>query len=161
MRKEFKLIVAATSLLALTALGTHAVAGPGPRCDHDGGPGWSEMQGDFKARAEKRLGDLKAGLKLRPEQEGSWKTFSGVLLAQAEEMQGKVKAWRTTSEAKTALERIEQVQKGAEERRAALDAVAGATKTFYGALDGEQKAYFDQNFRLMPGERGRHHRRPA
>lgn len=161
---KLKLIVAGGSLLALTALGAGQVlAGPDRHCDHDGGPGASAMGGefkDFKARAEKRLGDLKVALKLRPEQEGGWNAFRGILLAQAEQMQSGVTAWRATSEQKTAIERIEQVQKGADERRAALDAVANATKAFYATLDDGQKATFDKHFRLMPGD-GPRHRRPA
>lgn len=162
--RKLKLIVAGGSLLALTTLGAgHALAAPDRHCDHDGSPGWGAMRGefkDFKARAEKRLGDLKVALKLRPEQEGGWNDFSGVLLAQAEQMQAKVKAWRATAEQTTAIERIEQVRRGADERRSALDAVANATKAFYATLDGEQKAVFDKQFRLMPGDRPRH-RRPA
>jgi hypothetical protein len=160
--RKLKLIVAGGSLLALTVMGTgQALAVPDRHCDHDGGP--SAMRGefkDFKARADKRLGDLKAALKLRPEQEGGWNDFKGVLLAQAEQMEARVKAWRAGAEQKTAIERIEQVQKGADERRASLDAVAKATKAFYATLDEGQKAVFDKQFRLMPGD-GVRHRRPA
>ena len=165
---KLKLIVAGGSLLALTTLGAGSLlAAPhGGGCDHQAGSGWGAMRGearglpDFGARAEARLGDLKAGLKLRPEQEAAWNEFRGALLSQAEQMQEKMTTRRASADAKTALERLEQAQEGADQRRAALDAVAQATKAFYPTLDKEQKAFFDENFRLMPGKRGGH-RHPA
>lgn len=154
MNAKLKMMLAGGSLVVLAGLGTGAViAAPEAPCGKDGRPPWAAMRdGGFKAIAEKRLGALHDGLKLQAGQEAAWADFQRVLLGEAEKMQTKMKDWRESAADKTAIQRIEHVQQGADARRASLDAVAGATRSFYAVLDDGQKAFFDKNFRLMPHE---------
>lgn len=110
---------------------------------------------DLKLMAEHRLLNLHAVLKLRSDQEPAWNEFRQALLTQAEQMQGKMKQAREVAKA-SAVERLEWMVKGSDDRKAALTAVLAATKKFYPALDAEQKVRFDKAFHLTRGRHGRH-----
>jgi hypothetical protein len=154
MNRKLKIALAGVGLVAATGIGAGLVmAEAGGDCV----PGPHLMRGawggDIKSMAEGRLDRLHADLKLRSEQEPAWQDFSTTVTGQAARLAEKLKTWRETSANATAVERLERAQQGMDEGRLALDQLATATKRFYGALDKEQQARFDElTKRLSPGK---------
>ena len=100
----------------------------------------------MQARMAKHQADLKAQLKLTPAQEGAWSAFSA-------SMQPPAHGARMTQEQRaemdklTTPERIDKMRamrsQHMAEMNASMDKRGEATKTFYAALDADQKKVFD------------------
>lgn len=159
MNRKLKIALAGVGLLVATAVGGGLVMAQGSNaCEHGPRMMRSAWSGDFNAMAESRLDSLHADLKLRSEQEAAWKDFRATVSVQAVHMGEKVKNWREAAAAETrptAIERLERAQKGLDDGRLALDQLTAATKRFYGTLDKEQQARFDDLTKRFPaGNRG-------
>jgi hypothetical protein len=121
----------------------------------------------FRARAQermaKRLGVLKAQLKITAAQEGAWTAWTTALQPSANRPQ---RMDREAMMRLTTPERIDRMKALRAARNAEMDRRLDATKTFYAALGAEQKAVFDavgmKHFgkggkRGFGGHRGGHH----
>lgn len=156
MKRNLKIALAGMGLVVATGIGAGLVmADGGAACGHGPHMMRGAWGGDIKAMATGRLDRLHTDLKLRPEQEAAWREFSEAVGGQAANMTEKVKAWKETSAATTAVERLERTQKGMDDGRQALEQLTAATKRFYAALDKEQQGRFDElTKRMSPGQRG-------
>jgi protein CpxP len=145
------LILGLALLGPLAAYAEPAAAPPAPKAN-DAGPGgpWGEHG---RRHMQERLDQLHKELKLTPEQEADWKTFSEKL----DEAKKERKEARPDGEALRKLsapERLEKMIEFGKARQAAMEEVLAATKTFYAKLTPEQKKTFDD---LTPfGERAPH-----
>lgn len=162
----------------VTTLGIGALAQAQPQQPGTGGP--QMMQGQrgqpdgaraerFRARQQermaKRLGVLKAQLKIAPAQEGAWTAWTTALQPAARPPRPD----RAEMARLTTPERIDRMKARRAARQADMDRRLDATKTFYAALSAEQKAAFDAvglRFMGAKGKRGgrgdggmRHHQR--
>jgi len=107
-------------------------------CEHHKG-----AMGASATRAEKRLNDLKAKLKLTPEQTTAWQAFSDKLGAESKDMgTTREKMWK--DQPGTSPERMAKAADAMKERAQTMADMAAATKTFYDVLTPEQKATFDK-----------------
>jgi Spy/CpxP family protein refolding chaperone len=92
----------------------------------------------------KHLAELKSKLKLTPEQEGAWTTFSSAMKPPAHS--AKRPDFAALDKLSTP-ERIDQMHALRKEHIAAMDSAMDqreeATKTFYAALNADQKKTFD------------------
>jgi periplasmic protein CpxP/Spy len=121
--------------------------------------------GNDQARMEERFAKhqamLKAKLKITPEQEDAWTTFSTAMKPPAMGTAGGM-GMRHDPKIQAEMdklptpERIDKMRAMRQQRMTAMNAEmdkrADATKAFYAALSSEQKAVFDAN-----PMRGRHH----
>ena len=137
------------SLLAAT--GTLALAQAPAAGDAPARPGWSErraermdparMQQRMAERHAQRMDKLKAELKLSPAQEGAWTQFSAAMQPPAFEPRGP--GARADFARLSTPERIDLMQKRADERHARMKQRGDATKAFYAQLTPEQQKSFD------------------
>jgi periplasmic protein CpxP/Spy len=126
--------------------------GAGPRFGA-GGPGFGPGMGmraghgpmvgvDSAAAIDARMSDLKTQLKITPEQEAAWQTFSAAAKQQAAGMQALREQMH--SAAGTASERMTEHTQAMQQRSAAMTATANAFNALYAVLTPEQKAIADQ-----------------
>jgi len=144
-RKTVVAVLAAASL-ALGAVvanaGGHDKSGWGGHCGNYYGKAdgkWSEK--DFKEQIAERQARLKKVLKIEPNQEAAWKTFTDQMSAQAQERFGNFDPDQFLG-----LTTPERMEKRLELSRQAQDAMSKrleAVKTFYASLTAEQKKKFD------------------
>ena len=153
MRPTSSLLILAATL----AVSTGAQAQPGPRAPSP------EMQAMRVAHMQQRAADLRTVLRLRPDQEGAFQAFlksigpppgmhgmSGMSgMHEMSGMSGPPKAISTP-------ERLDEMAKRRDAREAEGQRRVEALKTFYAALNTEQKQVFDALGRLRggPGMRG-------
>lgn len=162
----------------VTTIGIGAIAQAQPQQPATGGP--QTMQGQrgqpdgaraerFRARHQermaKRLGVLKAQLRIAPAQEGAWTAWTTALQPAARPQRPD----RAEMARLTTPERIDRMKARRAARQADMDRRLDATKIFYAALSTEQKAAFDavglrfmgpKGMRGGRGEGGmRHHQR--
>jgi hypothetical protein len=156
----------AAGLVATIGLGAFAQAQP----QQPGAGGPQMMQGQrgqqdparaerFRARQQermaKRLGVLKAQLKIAPAQEGAWTAWTTALQPAARAPRPD----RAEMARLTTPERIDRMKARRAARQADMDRRLDATKAFYTALNPEQRAAFDAvGLRFMggKGKRGGH-----
>lgn len=111
----------------------------------------------MQARMAKRQAEMKARLKITPEQEPAWAAFTGAMQPPAGGM-----GWHQSSEQMAALnkmqtpERIDKMRALRTERmtemtemNAMADKMGDAAKTFYATLSAEQKSIFDAEHRKL------------
>lgn len=160
--------LAATVLLAGLGIGAGAQVQPQPAPAPPTAP--RMMQGERAGMAEpgrlqrwreermaRRLADLKQLLRITPQQEGAWSTWTTALKPVAVQRPDRFEFARMTTP-----ERIDRLKLVRAERHAQGDRRLDATKAFYAALDAEQKRLFDARglrFLRNKGERGRPHGR--
>ena len=138
MKPVIKTILLTGLLASLTAL-SQAQPGPGPGA---GGPG---PNSDTRTRMQERIGhratDIKAKLKLTPEQEGAWTTYIAAMKPSANAK------WpdRAEIEKLTTPERLDKMRDLRKQHDAEMDRRDDATRTFYATLTPEQKKTFDAN----------------
>lgn len=160
MKKTFKSLVLAA---ALGTVGLVAMAQPmgGPE-GHGDMAGHSRMgkmdPAKMEAMAAKRAAELKAQLKLTPEQEPAWNSFVAAMKPDAKAMPQRPA--REELDKLTTPERIDKMRALRDQQHkdmlAAMDKRDQATKTFYATLNAEQKKTFDaQHLRMGHG-----HQRP-
>jgi len=108
-----------------------------------GGPGGPGPDGNMRARMHEhmaqRASDLKAKLKLTPEQEVSWKTYMAEMKPPADMK----RPARGEMEKLSTPERLDKMREMRKLHEAESDRRDGATRTFYATLNAEQKAVFD------------------
>lgn len=146
------------SVLAQPAGDPHPEGGPGM---HRPGP---EQRERMKEHMAKRVAELKAKLKLSPEQEGAWNAY----LATMKPAEPSAAPKREDIAKLSTPERLDKMREMRLQRDAELDKRDAATRSFYSALSAEQKKVFDeQTLRHMHpgGPRGegrpREERQPA
>ena len=107
--------------------------------------------GKMEAMVAKHLADLKTKLKITAPQEGAWTTFTAALKPPA-----RVEHTRpdpAEMEKLTTPERIDKMRalraQHMSDRQAAMDKREEATKTFYAALNADQKKVFDAEHSKM------------
>lgn len=136
MKRSTRILVAAMAAVGVIgATGAQAYRG-------DGSCGPQAMERSPGKYAADRLQKLHADLKLAPEQEAGWKTWSEPMLQQA----GKMADLRTEREAMMKLpapERMEKMLDRMKEHQKRMEAQVEATKTFYAGLSPEQRKTFD------------------
>lgn len=138
-------------------------AGDGPGMGYGPGMGHGPRSGpsgvrDPAAFAERRLGEMKAELKITAAQDEAWQAFSAKAKHQAEEMQTLRKsmwAGATGSAPELMAQRSALMQK----QIANMEVMSAALKDLYAVLTPEQKAIADQSFGGMHGQRMGHGRR--
>jgi len=150
MKVLAKLAVGVSSSLLL--LGFAMADGPGhegmmghdkgAHCDHKG----THANSKEMVRAQKRLGELKANLKLTAEQEPAWQAFADKMNAQGRNMgASREKMWQEMPG--TSPERMAKAAEAMKERAQTMADMADAVKAFYDVLTPAQKATFDTKHR--------------
>jgi hypothetical protein len=144
------------ALLAGAALPALARGGHGD-CD---GPRAEAMQKRMGEHFAKRQADLKAQLKLSPEQEAAWVSYTGAVQPPMAR-QGAQRPDRAEMEKLSTPQRLEKMQALKAERDTHMAKVVEATKAFYATLTPEQQKVFDAQHMRHPmgghgqGEHGR------
>jgi len=93
-----------------------------------------------------RMAELKAALKLTPDQENAWNTFDAAMQPPAQPP-GDPAMSRADMEKLTTPERIDHMQKRRAERSALIQQRSDAVKAFYAQLTPAQQTTFDQHAR--------------
>lgn len=113
----------------------------------------------MEAMMAKRHDALKAKLKLTPEQEGAWTTFTAAMKPPART--DFKRPDRAEMDKLTTPERIDKMRALRNERMTAMNAAMeqreDAIKTFYGVLSADQKKVFDAEHARMGAMHGEHH----
>lgn len=146
--------------------------GYGPGGHMGGGPGFGRMgygMGpggyDMAAAAAGYTAQLKAQLKITPEQEKAWKAYEGVVTQQAAAMQtlrDQFHAqWQDAKPGAAAPDMAAQHQAMFELRQSSLTAQSAALKDLYAVLTPEQKAIADRGVGFAGGQRGPRGRYPG
>ncbi len=160
-----RLLVAA--VVAGLGLTTAVFAGPwgghGPMmgggsgdCQMGGGPrggGFGQRHAMMQQYHAERMELLAARLKLKPEQEGAWKTFLGAQDAHHATM-FKIRQEMRDRET-TAMAHFEERVQGMEQRLASMKTMVKAAGDLYTVLDPDQKQVIDKFFTERPMWRGR------
>lgn len=148
-------IVAAIATVGILGAGTLAIAQPGMEgCDGPRGMMRSKHNFDPAARADQRLTQLKADLKLTAPQEPLWQAFAEQVRAEA----GKgMQAMRDTAQdlSLSAPERMARQTALMKERVATMESVNASFARLYDALTPEQKRVADIHAARM-GQGGHH-----
>lgn len=164
-----------SSLAALTlcaVIGSPSLAAQG---DSSGGPGMEKMQhwaADHEALLDAKLGGLKAGLKLTPDQEKLWTPFEAAVRDAAKSRMEHMKAMmdqmhgadgqkddmQESGPAISPIDRLGALAQRMSERGAAIQKFVDAAKPFYASLDDSQKRLFSMlgGELLMMGHGHRH-----
>ncbi len=108
----------------------------------------------MQAFMAKRQAELKAKLKIEPAQEGAWTAFTQAVTPSADAFKRR-QEMRAEMQKLSTPERIDRMRTLRTERQAHMDKTGDAVKTFYSALNAEQKKTFDSQ-PLMQGRGGRH-----
>ena len=152
MKPVFKSLVVA-GFLATAGFATYA-QGPGGMGMMDG-DGYGRMGRMDPAKMEqmvaRRAADLKAKLKITPAQESAWTAYTAAMKPSASWQDKRVD--RAELDKVTTPERIDKMRALRAERtaemNAAMDKRDEATKTFYAALNADQKKVFDADHSRM------------
>ena len=147
----------AAGLLAATLAASAQMAGHGPGMGAGpreggmmmahGGMNPQERQARMEERVSHRLNVLKLRLALTAAQEGAWNTFVAAMKPPAMQRPDRAEMARLTTP-----ERIDRMRAMREQRNAAQDKRAEATKAFYAQLSADQKKVFDgETLRMGPG----------
>ena len=128
---------------------TQPQAQRGMRHDHGDRAMSPERMQQHMAR---RTADLKARLKIEPAQESAFTTFTEAMKPPADMMQRR-QAIRAEMQKLTTPERIDRMRSLRTERQVSMDKRGDAIKTFYAALNAEQKKTFDSR-PMMQGRDG-------
>ena len=137
MKQSTRAIVAAIAILGLSAGGTaYAFRG-------DGNCGSQMMSKSPAEFAGSRLEKLHAELKLAPEQEGGWKTWSEHVTRQAASMKDH-RAEREAMQKLPAPERMEKMLERMKEHQQKMESGLAAMRAFYTTLTPEQRQAFDR-----------------
>ena len=156
----------AAGLVAAIGVGAIAQAQTPPAGAPGGKPDAAQME-QFRARMQermaKRLGELKQKLQISAGQEAAWNTWTATMQPQPRQRMDRAAFAQLTTP-----ERIDRMRAVRAERTAEMDKRMDATKTFYAALNAEQKKMFDaESLRFLRGGKrgfgghghgGHHHR---
>lgn len=138
MNPAFKTVLLTGLLATLTAV-AQAQPGPGPG-PGAGGPG---PNGDTRAhmheRMDRHIADIKAKLKLTPDQEELWTSYITAMKPPADAKRPD----HTELENLTTPQRLDKMRELRKQRDAEMDKREAATRAFYAKLTAEQKKIFD------------------
>ena len=146
---------AVLAALALPALAQPTPANPpaaGTVAAPDARKGPGEHRERHQARMAQRAAALKDQLKLTPNQEPAWNTFTASMQPQGN---GHARLDRKEMEKLTTPERIDRMRALRAQHAAEADRRGEATKAFYAVLTPEQQKTFDARTHRM-GPRGDH-----
>lgn len=137
-----------TLALAMAAAATGAIAQPAGPPPRPGEASGAEMKARHEALKEQHLDDLRAVLRLRPDQEPALAAFAASHEPKRFEM-------KLPDPATTTHERLEAMGRHEAEMRARHDRMRQSLSKFYAALSPEQQKAFDALQRLRgPGGPG-------
>lgn len=161
MRKHFKPAVLA-ALVATSTLAVLAQPADGP--PPQGGPGMQQSDSEHRAHRQERMkahmarraAELKADLKLTPEQEGSWNAYLATMKPSAPTARPK----REDLAKLSTPERLDRLRDMRQQREAEFDKRDAATRSFYAGLNPEQQKTFDARTARPMHEEGRRHHGP-
>ena len=140
MKPAFKTILLTGLLVTLTTLSQAQPAiGQGPAA---GGPGpSSDTRAHMHERMDRHVADIKAKLKLTPDQEADWNNYIATMKPPANAK------WpdRAEMDKLSTPERLDKMRELRKQRDDAMDRREAATRTFYAKLTAEQKKSFDAN----------------
>jgi protein CpxP len=155
MKPVFKSLIVA-GLLATAGFAAYS-QGPGGMMGHDGDHSRHMDPAKMEQMMSKRIGELKAKLKITPAQEGAWTTFTSAM-----KPSGAMMANRPDHAEMNKLptpERIDKMQAMHTQRMTDMNAEMtkrnDATKAFYVTLTPEQKKVFDDEHAKMGGRHGK------
>jgi protein CpxP len=135
MKPVLKTILLTSLLASFTVLSqAQPAAGPGP------GPN-SDMRARLQEHRGQRIADIKAKLKLSPEQEGAWTAYIAAMKPPANVQRPN----RADIDKLTTPERLDKMRELRKLREAEMDKREDATRAFYASLSAEQKKTFDAN----------------
>jgi Spy/CpxP family protein refolding chaperone len=140
-----------TALLA--ACGTVAFAQTPPPGREHHRMDRAQMQQRMAEFRSRHMAQLKDSLKLKPEQESAWNTFTEAMKPPAPPEGGKPMS-REEFKKLTAPERIDLMEKRQAGRAARMKQMGEAVKTFYAQLTPEQQKTFDEHARHMGPRKG-------
>lgn len=139
MKPVFKTVLLAGLLASITALSqAQPAAGQDPGPASDVRP---HLQERMQERIHQREADLKAKLKLTPEQDGAWAAFATAMKPPATIRRPD----RAAMDRLSTPERLDKMRELRKQRDAEMDKREDATRTFYATLNPEQKKIFDAN----------------
>lgn len=142
------------TLLAGVAVPALAEPGNGPApcaVKAEGGERHASRQARWQDHMARRANELKAELKLNAEQEAAWTTYLAAMKPPADANAPQ----RSDLAQLTTPERLDRMRTLRQQRDAAFEQRETATRTFYGALNAEQKKIFDERTARMH-RHGRH-----
>jgi len=111
-----------------------------------------------EARRTEHLSKLKENLKLAPEQEAAWNTFTRATQSGMHPVGSDRQAMRSEFEKLNTPQRLDRMQAMSEARHARMLARNQAIKAFYAQLDTAQQKVFDAEAMPGPGRAHGHHR---
>jgi periplasmic protein CpxP/Spy len=167
--KRFAKTVLTFSAVALLGVGAALAQGMPGGMGMGGGDCHAGFSGDKAQKMQQRMvqrheqhqKELKAALKLTPEQEGAWKQFTEATQLDAKTLP---RFDRAAWDQLTTPQRMDKMQALHKQRDERMNKHAEAVKQFYAALNPEQQKVFDAQHQRMHrgglgGERGgyRHH----
>lgn len=140
------------AFLAISVLPVAAQPAPGsvasPATPEQAAPRQAQMRERMKDHMLKRSKELKAKLKLRPEQEPAWDSF----MAAMKPIGPLTRPSRAEMEQLTTPQRLDKMRELRQQRNAAMDRRMEATKAYYATLTPEQKKIFDAQTLHRPPE---------
>jgi periplasmic protein CpxP/Spy len=141
-------VLAIASMQAMAQNAPASPAGPAQKQE--------QMHKRHQDHMQKRMGELKAKLALRADQEASWSQWQADLQSG---MQHRPEHDRRAMDKLTTPERIDRMQAMHAERSQHMQKVAQSTKQFYAKLDAvQQKTFDEQSARHMRGGMREHGR---
>jgi periplasmic protein CpxP/Spy len=159
MKPVFKPLLLVGLLSALAAV---SQAQPMPGAGTGAGPGGAAPSPEMRAQHMKKMqdhwaqrqADLKAKLKLAPEQEGAWTSFTTTMKPPANLQRPN----RAEMEQLNTPARLDKMQALRAQHNAAMDQRNAAIRTFYATLNPEQQKVFDAQTRRADYPMMDHHR---
>ena len=127
------------------------------------GPAWAQAGGSSKPPAaaaatsskpqtvEQRITDLKAALKITPDQETKWKTVADAMRQNAGAMDKLVQDKRAKAASMTAVDDLETYQDFTKAHLDGLKNLTSAFESLYDSMSADQKKNADQVFRGFGG----------
>jgi hypothetical protein len=161
MKPVFKSLLLASLLSTLAAVSqAQPMPGPGPGSGNGPAPN-PEMRAQHMKKMQdhwaQRQADLKAKLKLAPEQEGAWTTFTAAMKPPANPQHPN----RAEMDQLNTPARLDKMQALRAQHNAAMDQRNAATRAFYATLNPEQQKVFDVQTRRSAHPMMDHHRGEA
>jgi len=158
MNTKFKTLAIA-AVLATTGFAAFS-QGPGPMGGQGSAVGEGRMHRmspeKMEARMAQRSTELKAKLKITPDQEGAWNTFTTAIKPTDKRMEQRPD--RAEMAKLSTPERLDKMRalrnQQLAEMSAHMDKRDEATKTFYATLSAEQKKVFDSAYAPTGGRHG-------
>jgi len=137
-QKIIKIISIVATLGLSLPITAHAQDADSARHDHPG-MGRKMMHADPAAHLDK----LKAELKITPDQESAWQSFTDTVKQQSASMKASRKTAQSTPQ--TAPDRMDRQVELMKQREAGMETVAKAMRQLYTVLTPEQKAVLDNH----------------